>query len=123
MNLRETPEQIALIKELWADGHRRGYIAEQAGITTRRLDTVTKELLNLPRRQRGSQGGPTLERPPSPLEIRRRCEEVRSRWTEEDFSSRYVGSKMLSDHELRQTPSPQGRASNPTSPMPSDGRL
>ena len=120
--MRETPEQIALVRELWADGHRRGYIAEQAGITARRLDDITRKL-GLPRRQRGSQGGPTLERPPSPLEIRRRAAEVRSRWSEQDWADRAVGSKMLSINELRQTPLPPGRTADSTRPMPAEGRL
>ena len=122
MNLRESAEQIAMIRELWRDGHRRGYIAEQAGISPRRLDAL-KEHLNLPRRQRGSQGGPSLERCPSPLEIRARAAELRARWTEEDYSNRYVGSRMLSATELAHTPLPPGRTANSTRPLPAEGRL
>jgi len=120
--MRETPEQIALIKELWADGHRRGYIADMAGITARRLDDL-KHKLGLPKRQRGSQGGPTNERPPSPLEIRHRTALIRAGWDESDYADRTVGSRVLSITEMKTTPPPPGRAGRPTRPMPAEGRL
>lgn len=118
-----SPEQRQTLERLWSEGLSRAAVAEAVGITPRQLDQLAADgLANLPRRRKGTGGGPSPFRDPSPTEIRRRCLAVQMKWTESEWVERTSGIRMLTDLDLKKPP-PPGRSSEPLTFHTETGRL
>jgi hypothetical protein len=80
---RFTPEQIRLVEELWAQRRPVSEVAASLGVTVGSFyeSRTYGQLRHLERRQ-GQGSGTRYLCPPTPKEIRQRCEEIQSRWSD-----------------------------------------
>lgn len=95
-------EVKAEITRLWDLGLNTAEISARTGVKTRRIQSWAEAgKLTLTPRGRGV-GSKAQRRPPSPSEIKARCEQVRRTWSEFDRQSRLAGSgRVLSPTALR----------------------
>jgi hypothetical protein len=77
-----TPDQERIVREALVAGSSRDEAAWLAGISRRRLDARLRDQLRDVRVGQGRGGGAKGRDPPSPEEIERMCELIRSRWTD-----------------------------------------
>ena len=77
-----TPDQERIVREALLAGSSRDEAAWLAGISRRRLDARLRDQLRDVRVGQGRGGGAKGREPPSPDEIERMCEAIRSRWTD-----------------------------------------
>lgn len=75
-----TADQERIVREALVSGSSRDEAAWLAGISRRRLDARLRDQLADVRVGQGRGGGAKKQEPPSPEEIERMCEIIRSRW-------------------------------------------
>lgn len=91
---------------MWLAGTPTRIIAETLKISADRCD-VARRSLGLPRREswHGSKAGHRKAYLPSPEEIRQKCLEFQSQWSDEERAKRVVGGDRSSDPvEIRVIP-------------------
>ena len=121
----ERHPQADLMEELWRQGRTMAEIADAVGLTSRKIDALRdKGAVSMPKRTLGFNGGADkAQRDPAPSELRRRCLAVQATWTPERWSEAAVGSRMLSNSEMRTAePLRRGRAATPVGIGVEEGR-
>jgi hypothetical protein len=93
---RLTAEQVALARQLWAEGLYRDEIARRLGVgvdvlIARRRD----QLAGLPKRTRGPRRACTPTVDPTPAEIEERAAAIRETWSDEEREERRLGRTSL----------------------------
>lgn len=87
---------------MWLNGTPTRVIAETLRITADLCD-ATRRQLKLPPREswHNSKAGARRAYMPSPEEIRRKCEEIKAGWSEEERARRYVGKRSGGPVEIK----------------------